>query len=133
MSRLHSRTTDLAVSGSLLGLLAVVAVWNAFTYPPLGGFDAREHVAYAHEIRGGGLPEDGASYTPPGFYALAALAIRLGEALRMDTPEQLAQLVNALCVVGSGLLVLVLARLLLPGRPLARWSALAFFAAARSC
>ena len=46
----------------------------------------------------------------------------------MDTPEQLAQLLNALCVVGSGVLVLVLARLLLPGRPLARWSALAFFA-----
>ena len=45
----------------------------------------------------------------------------------MDTPEQLAQLLNALCVVGSGVLVLVLARLLLPGRPLARWSALAFF------
>jgi hypothetical protein len=128
VSRLHSRTVDLAVSGGLLGLLAVVAVWNAFTYPYLGGFDAREHVAYAYEVMEGRLPEGGASYTPPGFYALAALAIRLGETLGLDTPEQLAQLLNALCVVGSGVLVLVLARLLLPGRPLARWSALAFFA-----
>lgn len=127
MSRLHSRTLDLVVSGSLLGLLAVVAVWNAFAYPHLGGFDAREHVAYAEDILDGGLPEGGASYTPPGFYALAALAIRLGETLGMDTPEQLAQLLNAAAVVGSGVLVLVLARLLLPGRPLARWSALAFF------
>ena len=128
MSRLHSRTVDLAVSGSLLGLLAVVAVWNAFAYPYLGGFDAREHVAYAYEILEGRLPTGGASYTPPGFYALAALAIRLGEMLEVDTPEQLAQLLNALCVVVSGVLVLVLGRLLLPGRPLARWSALAFFA-----
>ena len=127
MDRLHSRTVDLAVSGSLLGLLAVVAVWNAFAYPSLGGFDAREHIAYAYDVADGRLPEGGASYTPPGFYALAALAIRLGEALGMDEPEQLAQLLNALCVVGSGVLVLVLARLLLPGRPLARWAALAFF------
>ena len=128
MSRLHSRSVDLAVSGSLLGLVTVVAIWNAFTYPYLGGFDAREHVAYAHEVMEGRLPEGGASYTPPGFYALAALAIRAGDGLGMDTPEQLAQLLNAFCVVASCVLLLVLARLLLPGRPLARWSALAFFA-----
>ncbi len=127
--RLHSRSVDLAVSGALLGLLGIVALWNAFAYPPLGGFDAREHIAYAEDLKDGRLPEGGASYTPPGFYALAALAIRLGEALGMETPEHLAQLLNALCVIGSGVLVLVLARLLLPGRPLARWSALAFFAA----
>ena len=127
--RLHSRSVDLAVSGALLGLLGIVAVWNAFGYPPLGGFDAREHIAYAEDLKDGRLPEGGASYTPPGYYALAALAIRLGEALGMETPEHLAQLLNALCLIGSGVLVLVLARLLLPGRPLARWSALAFFAA----
>lgn len=127
MGRLHSRPVDLAVCGTLLGLLAVVAVWNAFTYPPLGGFDAREHVAYAYDVKEGRLPEGGASYTPPGFYALAAAAIRLGEALGMDAPEHLAQVLNALYLVGSGVLVLVLAGLLLPGRPLARWSALAFF------
>ena len=128
MSRLHSPTVDRAVTRALLGLLAVVAVWNTLTYPYFGGFDAREHVAYAYEVMEGRLPEGGAAYTPPGFYALAALGIRLGEVLGMDTPEQLAQLLNALCIVGSGVLVLVLARLLLPGRPLAHWSALAFFA-----
>jgi hypothetical protein len=128
MKRLHSHSVDLAVSGALLGLLAVVAIWNAFTYPPLGGFDAREHVAYAYDLRDGRLPEGGASYTPPGYYALAAVAIRLGDALGMETPEHLAQLLNAFCLIGSGVLVLVLGRLLLPARPLARWSALAFFA-----
>jgi hypothetical protein len=90
MKRLHSHSVDLAVSGALLGLLAVVAIWNAFTYPPLGGFDAREHVAYAYDLRDGRLPEGGASYTPPGYYALAAVAIRLGDALGMETPEHLA-------------------------------------------
>ena len=59
MSRLHSRTVDLVVSGGLLGLLAVVAVWNAFTYPYLGGFDAREHVQYARDVLAGTLPEAG--------------------------------------------------------------------------
>ena len=128
MSRLHSRTVDLAVSGSLLGLLAVVAVWNAFTYPPLGGFDAREHIAYAYDLRDFRLPEGGASYTPPGYYALAALAIRLGEKLGMVTPDHLAQLLNALCLVGCRRARARARALLLPGRPLGRWSALAFFA-----
>jgi hypothetical protein len=124
-----SKTVDRVVSLGLLGLLSFVAVWNAFTYPSLGGFDAREHVAYARDVLAGSLPEDGASYTPPGFYALAALAIRLGELLSLEEPEHLAQLLNALCVVASGVLVLVLAQLLFPSRPLARWSALAFFVA----
>lgn len=111
----------------LLGLLAAVAVWNAFAYPSFGGFDANEHITYARDLLDGRLPEGGAYYTPPGFYALAAVAIRLGEALRMDEPERVVQVLNALFVVASGVLVLALARLLLPGRPLARWSALGFF------
>jgi hypothetical protein len=125
---LESRTLDRAVSGVLLGILGLVAVWNAFAYPPEGGFDAREHIAYAEEVLDGHLPTGGASYTPPGFYALAAVAIRVGEAIGMATPEHLAQLLNAFVLVGSGVLVLALAHLLLPDRPLARWSALAFFA-----
>lgn len=129
MDRLRPRSLDRAVCGSLLGLLGAVALWNAFAYPSLGGFDAREHLAYARDVLDGSLPESGASYTPPGFYVLAALAIRIGEALRMDEPEQLAQVLNALLVIGSGLLVLALARLLIPGRRLAHWSALAFFTA----
>ena len=114
--------------GTLLGLLAAVAVWNAFAYPSFGGFDADEHITYARDLLDGRLPKGGAYYTPPGFYALAAVAMRLGQALGMDEPERAAQVMNALSVIGSGLLLLALARLLLPGRPLARWTALAFFA-----
>jgi hypothetical protein len=128
MRRRSPEELDSLISGGLLGLLAGVALWNAFTYPPLGGFDAQEHIAYANEVLDGRLPDDGASYTPPGFYTLAAGAIRIGEALGLDVPEQLAQVLNALCLVASGVLVLVLARLLFPGRLLVAWSALAFFA-----
>jgi len=54
--RLHSPTVDLVVSGVLLWLLGAVAIWNAAAYPPIGGFDAREHIAYAHTLcESGGL------------------------------------------------------------------------------
>jgi hypothetical protein len=124
---LESRTLDRVVSGVLLGLLGVVAVWNAFVYPPEGGFDAREHIAYAEEVLDGQLPTGGASYTPPGFYALAGASIKIGEALGMDEPERVAQLLNAAFALAAGFLVLALSRLLFPGRPVVRWAALAFF------
>ena len=45
----------------------------------------------------GGCPREAPRTRRPASTRLAALAIRLGEALGMDTPEQLAQLLNALC------------------------------------
>ena len=106
----------------------MVAIWNALTYPPVGGFDAAEHIAYARTLfESGGLPEAGAAYTPPGFYLLAGAAIRLGEIGGLDEPERAGQLLNALLTVGTGVFVLVLGRLLFPGRPFLRWAALAFF------
>ena len=97
-------------------------------YPPIGGFDAEEHISYAHSLLDSrGLPEGGASYTPPGFYLLAGLAIKVGEGVGLDEPERGAQLVNAALALGAGLLVLALARLLFPARPVLRWASLAFF------
>ena len=128
MSRLHSRTVDLAVSGRCSGCSRSSPSGTRSPIPTSAASTRGSTSRMRTRSWKGGCPTGGASYTPPGFYALAALAIRLGETLGMDTPEQLAQLLNALCVVVSGVLVLVLARLLLPGRPLARWSALAFFA-----
>jgi hypothetical protein len=123
--RLHA---DRAVTWSLLALLAAIAAWNAFTYPPVGGFDSSEHIAYARGLADRGeLAAGGASYTPPGFYVLAAGAIKLGEALGLDEPERVAQFMNAALGVGTALLLLVLTRLLFPGRPVVRWAALAFF------
>ena len=129
MSWLASRRLDLAVSVGLLACLGVIAIWNAFTYPPVGGFDAAEHLVYTRVLLdGGGLPEaGGASYTPPGFYILAAGATRVGEVLDLDPPERAAQLLNAGLLVGAGVLLLSLARLLFPGRPIVHWAALGFF------
>jgi hypothetical protein len=121
-------SVDRVITRSLIAVLAAIAVWNALSYPPMGGFDAAEHIAYAREIADSGtLPTGGASYTPPGFYVLAAGAIELGQALGLDQPERVAQLLNAALGVGTALLLLVLTRLLFPGRPVARWAALAFF------
>lgn len=126
--RLQSRTLDLAVSGALLFLLGAVAIWNAFTYPPIGGFDAAEHITYTNTLlETGGIPDVGAYYTPPGFYLLAAAAMEIGDALGLDDPARGALILNALLAFGTGVLVLALGRLLFPGRPFLRWAALAFF------
>jgi hypothetical protein len=121
-------SVDWLVSGALVALFAVVALWNAAEYPPIGGYDAAEHIEYTHElIENWSLPETGASYTPPGFYLLAGGATRIGERLDLYEPERAALYVNALLGVGTALLLLVIASLLFPGRRVARWAALAFF------
>jgi hypothetical protein len=127
--RLGADHLDPLVSGALLAVLLVTTLWNAAVYPPIGGFDAREHIAYAETLVGdGGLPELGASYTPPGFYLLAGAATELGDALGLDDPQRGALYLNAIVTFATGVLVLVLGRLLFPGRPLVRWAALAAFA-----
>ncbi|HUP33385.1 MAG TPA: hypothetical protein VM184_10165 [Gaiellaceae bacterium] len=119
---------DRLVSGSLVALFAAIAIWNAAEYPPVGGYDAAEHIAYAHQlVDDWSLPETGASYTPPGFYLLAGGATRVGEWLDLYEPERAALYVNALIGVGTALLLLVMASLLFPGRAVLRWAALAFF------
>jgi hypothetical protein len=119
---------DRIVTLGLIAVFAAIATWNAFTYPPQGGFDAAEHIAYAESLaERGELPTGGASYTPPGFYALAAGAIKLGDALGLAEPERMAQLLNVVLGIGTALLLLSLIELLFPARPVVRWAALAFF------
>jgi len=76
-----------------------------------------------------GLPdvEAAASYTPPGFYLLAVGATEFGDLVNLDEHERGVLLLNALLTVATGLLVLVMGRLLFPNRAFLRWSALAFF------
>ncbi len=99
------------VTIALLAALALISVWNALHYPPGGGYDAVDHIAYAEGIRQGeGLPDGtGEYYTPPGFYALAAGAIELGEWLGLGDPHRLALLLNARLAFGTALLLLALA------------------------
>ena len=118
-----------AATIALLAALALIGTWNALHYPPGLGYDAIDHIAYAEGIRAGdGLPDGiGEYYTPPGFYALAAGAMELGDRIGLGDPRRLAQLLNAALVVGTALLLLALARELWPGRRLLHVAALAFF------
>ena len=104
----------------LLVLLSVVAVRNAFTYPAVLGFDAAEHLTYAHDlVHQWRIPHGvGAFYTPPLFYLLAGSANALGESLGMAHPEQLGQLFDAILCIATALLVVMLAKVLFPAR---RW------------
>ena len=105
---------------ALMAVLVVVSIFNAFSYPALGGYDAAENVGYAHllvdrwEIPKKG---EGAFYTPPGYFLLAGGATKLGNAIGMGEPEHLGQLVNALLSIGTGLMLLAIARSLFPARP----------------
>ncbi len=117
-------------SAAIIAILGVLAARNAFAYPAIGGYDAREYITYAHElVTRGSLPQgEGVYHTPPGFPALAGAATELGRSLGLDDPEHLGQLVSALSVVGTAVLLLLLARTLWPRRPVLWFAAVAFFA-----
>jgi hypothetical protein len=100
--------------------LAVIALWNARSYPPTNGYDAVHHIAYAellldaHRIPG---PADNVEYdTPPGFYAVAAAGTWAGRHAHLPEPRRAVQLVNVALVVATALLTLGLARIVAPGR-----------------
>lgn len=115
----------------IIGVFAVIAVRNAFVYPPIGGYDAAEHIAYARSlIETRELPfKSGAYYTPPLWYALAGAGMELGDAIGMTEPERMGQLLNALLTVATAVIVVALARTVFPGRPLVALAGLAFFVA----
>lgn len=127
---LSSRVAVLGSTAILL-VLAVVAVRNAFTYPSIGGYDAQEYITYARDlVERRVLPPEGvgAYYTPPGYMALAGIAGSIGRALDLHDPDHLGQLLNAVSVVGAGVIVLLLARTLWPARPVTWVGAVGFFA-----
>ncbi|MDX6397255.1 MAG: hypothetical protein QOJ43_663 [Gaiellaceae bacterium] len=118
-----------AATLALLAALALASTWNALHYPPGLGYDAIDHIAYAEGIRAGdGLPDGiGEYYTPPGFYALAAGAMEVGDRAGLGDPRRLVQLLNAALALATALLLLALARELWPGRSILHLAALGFF------
>jgi hypothetical protein len=125
--RVGAATIALAV---VLVLVGIVAVRNAFVYPAIAGYDAREALDYAALVRNGELPDEtGSYYTPPGFFAVGGVGIAIGEQLGMQHPERVGQLVNALAAVATVLLLLLLVRELWPGRPVLHLAALGFVVA----
>lgn len=119
-----------AGTAAILVPFTAVALWNAARYPPGLGYDAVDHIAYAELlVERGELPAGvGQFYTPPLYYAVAGAATEVGEALGLGEPKRAALAVNALLAVGTALLLLVLARVIWPGRPVLHLAALGFFA-----
>jgi hypothetical protein len=119
------------VPGALLAVLAAIALWNAYDYPSIAGFDVAEHQAYAdlliHHRQIPGPETRSEYYTPPGFYALAGLATLIGEHVHPHDPHKLAQYMNWLVVVATAVVLLLLARELFPGRLWLQYGALGFF------
>jgi len=121
----------IAISG-LLVLISFVGLWNAARYPVMLGYDAQEHITYADQlIHQGTIPSSasgGEYYTPPGYYAVAGAATWIGARLGMAEPHQAAQYLNVLFVLATAALLLILARLLFPRRPVVWVASLGFFA-----
>jgi hypothetical protein len=113
----------------VISAAAVVALRNATVYPAIAGYDAAEAIDYANGlVRDGHVPAGtGSYYTPPGFFAVGGIGIELGNRLGLDHPERIGQLANAVAAVGTVLLLLVLVRLLWPGRDVLHLAAIVFF------
>ena len=113
-----------------VAVLAVVVVHNAFTYPSVSGFEAEADIAYARAVvEHWRIPTELTNnyYTPPGFFLLGGGMIKLGEAIGVDEPAHLGQLLNGLLAVGSAILLAVLCAIVFPGRAWLRCAALGFF------
>ena len=115
----------------LLGVLAVVVVWNAARFPPGLGYDAEPHVDYlVGLIEHGTLPDEtGSYYTPPLFYALAGVAWKVGSLIGLGEPLRLVQLLDGILALGTAVLLLELGRVVFPGRRRLHVLALGFFVA----
>ena len=113
----------------VIAAAAVIAVRNATVYPAIAGYDAPEAIDYAtFLVQDGRLPRGtGSYYTPPGFFAVGGVGIELGNRLGLEHPERIGQLANAVAAVGTVLLLLVLVRLLWPGREVLHLTAIVFF------
>lgn len=123
------RASYWATVAVILGLLAGVGVNNAREYPLYGGYDEAEHQAYADLlIHHGAIPGTGEYYTPPGFYAVAGLGTLIAEKLGAAEPWKVGRGLNVLWAVATAVLVLLIARLLFPGRLALHLASLGFAA-----
>jgi hypothetical protein len=124
------RRVELAAA-ALIAALALVAGWNAYTYPSGAGYDVRQHREYADLlVHHGQIPSAGTRseyYTPPGFYALAGVATVIGEHVHPGDPHKLGQVMNWLVLLAAAAVLWALARELFPGRPWIQLGALAYF------
>jgi hypothetical protein len=138
-----ARVAALILIGVAFLAIAFIGTWNAQRYPVPLGYDAQGHVDYAHVLlHDHRLPTatEASEYRqPPGYYVMAGAAALLGEKVfgwHEDTgyatlPHKSyrgAQYLNVLFVLATAALLLLLARIVAPGRPEVWAAALLFFA-----
>ncbi len=125
-----------ALAGLCL-LTAAIGLWNVLHCPPGASYDYQDNAPYAdglipglHLPAGGLHPAagDGSYYTPPGFYAVAGTADWIARGLGLGEPHRAGMAVDVLFLVGSVLLVALIARQLWPGRERIALGAAAFVA-----
>jgi 4-amino-4-deoxy-L-arabinose transferase-like glycosyltransferase len=111
---------------AVVALATLIGLWNTLSYPAGAGFDAASHREYADFIvshwRLPHVNETPEYYSPPFYYAVAGLVVKLGSAVGLADPHKFGQLLNVPIIAGIGLFTLALARVLWPGR---RWLGLA--------
>jgi hypothetical protein len=132
------RLTDGRLAFAAVCVFALaVGLWNAARYPTGAGYDAPAHMAYADGLVPGlRLPPRNVGpgsppteyYTPPGFYLLAGAVDWLARQTGYGDPDRAGQVLNALLLVGTVLLVAAIARQLFPGRRRIEVGAAAFVA-----
>lgn len=120
----------LAVS-ALLTIVLAIAGWNEYWVRHYVGYDFQEHRAYATSLAySGQIPSEaqgGEYYTPPLFYAVFGAAMRFFAHFGASRPDKVARALNVPLLVGTAVLVLLLARMLWPGRKRLHLAALGFF------
>jgi len=112
---------------------AALLAWNAWHYDWLRGYDAFANAQYAdvvsREYRLPSEAESGVWHTPPLWFALAGALGRLTTALGLGHAQRPGQLLAAAAGLVTCVLVLLLARVLWPERPVLHLVALVFVAA----
>jgi hypothetical protein len=118
------------VFAAICAIVVVVGFWNVARYPPGNGYDAVDHMAYADGLFAGeGLPDGvGEYYTPPGYYTLVGAVDWVAEQVGLGDPHRAGMAVNVLLLLGTVLLVRMLALELFPGRDRLAVAAAAFVA-----
>jgi 4-amino-4-deoxy-L-arabinose transferase-like glycosyltransferase len=116
---------------ALLTLLVGISSWNAYSVDADTGYDFGAHLTYARDLLyNGQIPPESQTaeyYTPPLFYAIFGSVMRLAGHLGATRPDKVARTLNVPLLVGTAVLVLLLARMLWPERRRLQLAALAFF------
>jgi 4-amino-4-deoxy-L-arabinose transferase-like glycosyltransferase len=116
---------------SLLAVLLAIASWNSYKVDADTGYDHGAHYTYAKDLAySGQIPPESQTaeyYTPPLFYAVFGGVMRFADHFGASRPDKVARTLNVPLLLGTAVLVLLLARMLWPERRRLQLAALAFF------